>query len=372
MPRALRILSASLSASAPSFEQIAELTGPGVEAVFRLTTQGVPGLRWVNGGLLELGYGGFWDIALDGSAQWLETPPGIVNGAIASDLDSDGDQDVLVADIRLEMVEQDGELTPASVGHLITWERTASGLVRRSEVLTTGPFVGMPFAFVDIDRDGQLDLLNYQNGVPLGYLGDGAFNYELAQLGAKTELYAEFRQPLALFAADRNGDDAPDLVAVIGSSLGADSFVLLNNGKGEFMAPGPAMRDDPAIGGLAIGDVTGDGIADVVASTHQKEFGELRLTASVSPTTFASAVQIATDAEGVRLADIDKDGRLDIVTQISGRPVALIGRNGTFERRDLNLQLPAETLDFVIDPGNGADQVRVFVSQRICDPLPMR
>jgi hypothetical protein len=226
----------------------------------------------------------------------------------------------------------------------------------------------MPFDFADIDRDGQLDVLNYQYGVPLGYLGNGAFHYELKQLGAQSALYAGFSQSIALFAGDRNGDDAPDLLIVIGSSLGADSFVLVNNGKGEFMAPGPATRDDPAIGGLGIGDLTGDGIADVVAATHQKEFGELRLTASVSPTMFASAAQIATDTEGVRLADLDDDGTLDILTRLSGRLVAVIGRDGTFEQRDLNLRLPADVLDLVVDPGIGADQARLFVSQRICDP----
>ncbi|HET6331891.1 MAG TPA: hypothetical protein VFG30_01695, partial [Polyangiales bacterium] len=135
-----------------------------------------------------------------------------------------------------------------------------------------------------------------------------------------------------------------------------------------FIAPGPAMRDDPAIGGLVIGDVTGDGIADVVGATHQQEFGELRLTASVSAMMFANAVQIATDTDGVRLADVDADGRLDIVTQTRGRLVALLSRDGTFERRDLNVRLPADTLDLAIDPGNGTDHARLFVSQRICDP----
>ncbi len=92
------------------------------------------------------------------------------------------------------------------------------------------------------------------------------------------------------------------------------------------------------------------------------------MTASVSATMFASAVQIATDSDGVRLADVDEDGRLDIVSQTSGRLVALLSRDGMFERRDLNVRLPADTVDFAVDPGNGADQARLFVSQRICDP----
>lgn len=365
----MRILSAPLSAAAPRFEQIAELTGPGVEAVVQLTTGGLPGLRWANGSLLELGYGGFWDIALEGSATWVKTPPGLVNGALASDLDGDGDQDLLVADVRMEMIEQDGVKVPAQVAHLVTWERSAGGLAQRSEVSTSnGPFVGFPFAFSDINGDGHPDLLSYEYGIPLGYLGDGAFNFARKELGVKAELYAGFRVPLALFAGDRDGDAAPDLLAVIGSSQGSDSMVLLNNGNGELAAPGPAMRDDPAIGGLVIGDVTGDGIADVIAATHQQAYGEIRLTESTSATTFATAVSIGMNTDGVRLADVDDDGTLDVVTQSRGRLVALIRRDGSFERRDLNVVLPADTLDVAIDPGNGADRPRVFVSQRVCEP----
>jgi hypothetical protein len=83
---------------------------------------------------------------------------------------------------------------------------------------------------------------------------------------------------------------------------------------------------------------------------------------------FASSVQIASDPVGVRLADVDEDGRLDIVTTIERRAIAVTGRDRVFETRDLHLPLPSDTLDFALDPGDGSKPARLFVSQRICGP----
>ncbi|MBO9662078.1 VCBS repeat-containing protein [Dokdonella sp.] len=121
---------------------------------------------------------------------------------------------------------------------------------------------------------------------------------------------------VSLTAADLNGDGAPDLIT--GNMMSGDFSVLLSDGAGGYAEPvsTPITNEPARTVKTAIADLNGDGKLDlVVAGYHETEirvypgdgaggFGDptlLDVGSGIWPTALA-------------LADIDGDGRLDIVT----------------------------------------------------------
>lgn len=120
--------------------------------------------------------------------------------------------------------------------------------------------------------------------------------------------------------ADLNGDGKVDLVA---GRTGAVS-VATGNGDGSFRATTdypvlPLQFPDVAGASVAVGDVNGDGIPDLVTASGTILFGDGR-------GGFPSRADYSSVATGsVMLGDIDGDGRTDIVFG-NGNPTYLSGR----------------------------------------------
>jgi uncharacterized protein (TIGR03437 family) len=175
------------------------------------------------------------------------------------------------------------------------------------------------FAVGDLNNDGKLDLVislmaDLTIVVALGN-GDGTFT-ELPQPGQFN--YAS--GPVAL--ADLNGDGKLDLIlapSLVYQYVDAGVNVALGNGDGTFQ---PATYFDalnvPGYATVAVGDVNGDGVPDIVTAGGTILFGD-------GKGGFPTREDYIIDGSGsVMLADLDGDGKMDIVVG-TGNPTFLSG-----------------------------------------------
>ncbi len=126
--------------------------------------------------------------------------------------------------------------------------------------------------------------------------------------------------PFGIAIGDINADGKPDL-AIINSpgSMGAGKgknglTVLLNDGKGIFTT----MRGSPYDAGkipnrIAIGDVNGDGVNDIVTSDSDSNNIYVFLMTKAGIVLSASVITVGNHAKGIAIADLDGNGKADIV-----------------------------------------------------------
>lgn len=214
-------------------------------------------------------------------------------------------------------------------------------------------YAGRGLAAVDADGDGLLDLLTcerYYGAVKLGPMllrnkGNLRFENVAADAGLPPQLSG-----LAVAIADVNNDTWPDVFLTSGDG---EHRLLLNDGKGKFRdAPGSrdvfrwkvtSGEDTPA--GVAIADVNGDGLADIVIGQHFKlpwtKPVAVRLYLNRGIKDGTPAFEDVTDKAGLKplpmkaphieIQDFDNDGRPDIYVSIvkfhDGKPAPIIYRN---------------------------------------------
>ena len=137
-------------------------------------------------------------------------------------------------------------------------------------------------------------------------------------VAAPASPYAVGKQPAGVAIGDVNGDRRAD--AVVGNSGSDNATVLLGDGRGGFrQAPGSPFPAGPKPHIVVLGDVNGDGRLDCAFTEHDSV--EVRVFLGKGDGRFERAPGSPFVAHsgkahnhGLSFADVNRDGRLDIVT----------------------------------------------------------
>jgi hypothetical protein len=266
-----------------------------------------------------------------------------VSVAVA-DVNGDGKLDVLVANEGYDNCGNN--CSSGSVGVLLgNGDGTFQAAVSYGSGGQTADFV----AVADVNGDGKLDLVvanicasqsNCTNGSVSVLLGNGTGTFQTAVSFASGGEY-----PVAVAAADVNGDGKPDLV--VANSCAENSSdcsygegvvgVLLGNGDGTFR---PAVTYDSggiAANFVAAGDVNGDGKLDLVVTNYCVSsgcggIGAASILLGNGDGTFQPAASYGTGgvaSASLAIGDVNGDHKLDLVLANSCGDSANCASNGS-------------------------------------------
>jgi hypothetical protein len=256
--------------------------------------------------------------------QPVVSPTGPLGGLAVADINGDGRLDVaatsaIINSVSLFIGKGDGTFAPA---------RTA----------TPAQTVYGPDATVvaDFNGDGKLDLaiaeVNFPNGqisVSLG-TGKGTFGTPITSPLTGNAI----NNSDLLLPGDFNGDGKTDLLIMDDYNKGFG--VLMGNGDGSFRTEVDTAFGN-GIGSIAAGDFNSDGKTDVVLTTNGIPGGNpsVNIFLSNGDGTFTSGAQYnAYYYSGVATADVNHDGKLDLVIFSFGEPLLVMLGNGdgTFKK----------------------------------------
>jgi Big-like domain-containing protein/VCBS repeat protein/FG-GAP repeat protein len=211
----------------------------------------------------------------------------------------------------------------------------ASGIFLEGRLFNSGGNGVSNLAVADLNGDGKLDVVVANTCVSGSLCGGGVAGSIGVLMGNSDGTY----QPAAIYYSyatvvssvaltDVNGDGKPDVLVGGTCTSGvcatqAVISVLLGNGDGSFRQGGYFASAFGA-GGLAVGDLNGDGKADVVSAG-----GSLGVMLGNGDGTFQP--QVIYDSGGsypndVVIADVNGDGKPDLV--VSNQNVALLLADG--------------------------------------------
>ncbi len=258
-------------------------------------------------GILDLAtvdYAGYPDMATlsvllgqgDGSFGQALITSGVTYGVgdlATLDANNDGNADLAISDIDLNIVTV---VLGYGDGTFLTGYSNAYYVGTWPDALAVG----------DFDNDGNQDLAVTKNGSDLSLLfgsGYGAFLGPMDYPSGTVNAWD-------LLAHDLDGNGTLDLSAASGPNGNSNVASLSGLGSGSF---GPPHNLSLFASDLAAGDLTGDGRADLVAS-HNADFVTILVNQGGLDFASVGPYPVGTYTLRVSVADLDLDGRLDIIT----------------------------------------------------------
>lgn len=218
---------------------------------------------------------------------------------VAEDLDADGDRDIAGL---FRIGPGTGSL------EFRAFENLGGTFSAAAVAPSSLPFTPWCVA-AQIDGVGALELVAVSSGT-LEVVSFGAGLTPSVQSAAP--IGALFLPDTPVLALDDDGDGDDDLFAAEGGNL-----VRLANNAGVIAAPGPVLLSQ--VRGLDSADTDGDGDLDIVASFEQgQRLGVIPVGAGgvLQPLQeFTPSSGFFVSVSGLRMADLDGDGRADVVTR---------------------------------------------------------
>jgi len=207
----------------------------------------------------------------------------------------------------------------------------------------------------DFNRDGKADLAVLNQGTSSGGLNPGSGTLTIllgngdGTFAATSNSPAVGTNPTAIATGDINSDGILDL-AVTNQNDPGTVTILLGNGNGTFAAIIPI----PVVGGpesIVMGDFNGDGIPDLVVASYDQSnltvllgHGDGTFTSSTAgpiPSDFSHSLAVA-DLNGDRVQDVvvqDQLGTLEVLRRRAMRPrIGFLSLRPGFGRLGLRLR----------------------------------
>jgi hypothetical protein len=216
---------------------------------------------------------------------------------VVADFDGDGDGDIVAFD-------KDGNATPQLLSN------DGTGAVFTSTALPqVGPgnrYLGSPVA-EDFDGDGDIDLAHvFNGGVAIQVNNGGSWEVREVWSGNCPDRFG------ALRGRDVDGDGDVDLAAI-----GEGGAEFLENTGALTFAPVASATTVKNPSFVALGDLSGDGQADLAVSTYSSPSGTLGWLEASSGAFVDHPLQgedvLVQTSTGVRAVDMDQDGDLDLL-----------------------------------------------------------
>ncbi len=242
-------------------------------------------------------------------------------------------QDEDTRDVALADFNGDGFLDSVTAGFEsgdgIAYVRFGDSTGSLSEAVTYVSELGQSLAVTvgDVNNDGNADFITagrYGPGYTTVFLGNGDGTFSQAgsyNVGGNWAFDVQ--------VADLNGDGNLDLATIGDDGSNAFANILLGDGTGSFGAPISIGLSSDAGLAFQFGDLNGDGIQDLVASTRYSGDGFVTLLLGDGEGSFDSLKSFATGTGaffGAALGDVNGDGVLDFSTgsSVSGTGHAFV------------------------------------------------
>ncbi len=271
------------------------------------------------------------DVLVAGSLNGIQQPQGIAvclgngDGTFQTGVLYPAGDGTDIAHLALGDFNGDGIPDIATAGASGVWLFTGKGdgTYNTAVLAVSLPASSGSLATADFNHDGKLDLVVTMPVGPLGSNGAG-FAVLLGNGDGTFQTPSTFNKPIkapVVAVGDLNMDGHPDIALT--STFSPFVYVYLGNGAGGFSGPNAVSMPDAT--GLAIGDVNGDGIPDLVNPGVYIALGKGDGTFK---TPFQHAVVTADGTYNVALADLRNNGRTDIVTTSQWAVSVLLAQGG--------------------------------------------